>query len=83
MSASDLRPADFDDREVRDARDERDGSGGPVASDSREARAARLREERAEIAREPGGHGRFALACSIAVVVLLTAFFVVRVWVLR
>ena len=41
------------------------------------------KEARAEIAREPGNHGSFAFGCSLAVVVALVAFFVVRVLLMR
>jgi hypothetical protein len=41
------------------------------------------KEARAEIAQEPGNHGSFAFGCSIAVVVALVAFFVVRVFLMR
>jgi hypothetical protein len=38
------------------------------------------KEARAEIAQEPGNHGSFAFGCSIAVIVVVAAFFVVRVF---
>lgn len=46
-------------------------------------RAATLRAERAEIAEEPGNHGVFAIGCSIAVIVVLAAFFLVRLLLMR
>jgi len=41
------------------------------------------KDVRAEIAQEPGNHGRFALYLSLAVVLLLAAFFVIRLFVMR
>ena len=41
------------------------------------------KEARAEIAQEPGNHGAFAFGCSIAVIVALAAFFLVRVLLMR
>lgn len=41
------------------------------------------RAQRAEIAEEPGNHGRFAFGCSIAVAIVLVTFFVVRMFVMR
>ena len=41
------------------------------------------KEARAEIAQEPGNHGAFAFGCSIAVVVVVVAFFLVRVLLMR
>jgi hypothetical protein len=41
------------------------------------------KSQRAEIAEEPGNHGRFAFGCSVAVAVVLIAFFVIRMFVMR
>ena len=41
------------------------------------------KQQRAEIAEEPGNHGRFAFGCSVAVAIALVAFFVLRLFVMR
>ena len=41
------------------------------------------KEARDEIAKEPGNHGSFAFGCSVAVVVVLAAFFLVRLFLMR
>ena len=55
----------------------------PTEEPGESASTPAWKDLRAEIAQEPGNHGRFALGCSIVVAVLLVLFFVVRVFVLR
>lgn len=54
-----------------------EGDGGPLG------KGLPWRAQRAEIAEEPGNHGRFAFGCSVAVAVVLVAFFVLRMFVMR
>ena len=44
---------------------------------------ASWKEARHEIAKEPGNHGVFAFGCSVAVVLAVAAFFLVRVLLMR
>ena len=55
----------------------------PTPAEAPLDRRAWWRERRLEIAEEPGNHGSFALWCSVAVVVLAAAFFLVRVVLMR
>jgi hypothetical protein len=59
--------------EVPSAKDD----GGPLG------KGLPWKSQRAEIAEEPGNHGRFALGCSIVVAVVLIGFFVIRLYVMR
>ncbi|MEO7091981.1 MAG: hypothetical protein ABI175_01945 [Polyangiales bacterium] len=56
-----------------DAKDD----GGPLG------KGLPWRDQRREIAEEPGNHGRFAFGCSVAVAAVLIAFFVVRMFLMR
>jgi hypothetical protein len=62
--------------EQEDAAEGSGGEGPPLEKTT-------WKDVRHEIAQEPGNHGRFALWCGLGVVLLLTLFFVVRVWILR
>jgi hypothetical protein len=65
-----------DDAERDEARDEEAEPEAPHVPTT-------WKEARAEIAQEPGNHGSFAFGCSIAVIVAVVAFFVVRVFLMR
>ena len=76
---SDAPERNEDRKDVREPRDEprAEPPGGPTGA------GLPWVEQRAEIAEEPGNHGRFALGCSVAIAVVLVSFFVLRLFVLR
>lgn len=61
---------------IDDAADE-PHDGGPLGA------GLPWKVQRAEIAEEPGNHGRFAFGCSVAIAVLLAAFWVLRAVIMK
>jgi hypothetical protein len=84
--------ADEADAGVADAGDAESGEAGDGEATEQDAppddggptgAGLSWKAQRAEIAEEPGNHGRFALGCALAIVIVLAVFFVVRLYVMR